>query len=141
MRPTLFLTILYVSDLGRSVAFYDSVFGWSKSVDVPVYAEYEVGSGSRLGLMLKENAARFLEPKVAAAVASDTEPRAEIYLQFDNVSEIVGRLDHCGSRCASPLTPRDWGDDVAYYLDPDGYIVAVAQPSDQAASFSSKSLS
>jgi hypothetical protein len=27
----------------------------------------------------------------------------------------------------SPLAPRDWGDRAAYFMDHDGYVIAVAQ--------------
>ena len=27
----------------------------------------------------------------------------------------------------SPLAPRDWGDEAAYFADPDGVVIAVAR--------------
>jgi len=33
-----------------------------------------------------------------------------------------------GARVLSELEPRDWGDKVAYYADPEGNVLAVACP-------------
>jgi len=51
-QASLAIAILYVegaAEKGRS--FYDHVFSWTKTVDEPVYVEYEVGPGVRVGLM------------------------------------------------------------------------------------------
>ncbi len=32
-----------------------------------------------------------------------------------------------GARELSPLAPRDWGDEAAYFADPDGNVLAVAR--------------
>src|SRR5262245_59831607 len=39
------LTILAVDDLARAARFYEAAFGWRRHVDVPVYVEFETGSG------------------------------------------------------------------------------------------------
>ena len=38
------------------------------------------------------------------------------------------RLTARGARCLSPLAPRPWGDEAAYFEDPDGNVVVVARP-------------
>ncbi|MGC4116017.1 MAG: hypothetical protein QM765_15815 [Myxococcales bacterium] len=48
------LTILAVGDLARAQAFYREAFGWMQPVDIPVYAEFEVPGGMRLGLYQRE---------------------------------------------------------------------------------------
>jgi catechol 2,3-dioxygenase-like lactoylglutathione lyase family enzyme len=44
------LVILAVGDLPRALAFYRSAFGWRQLVDVPVYGEFELPGGMRLGV-------------------------------------------------------------------------------------------
>ncbi len=40
----------------------------------------------------------------------------------------IGRsLLAAGGRLLSALAPRPWGETVAYYADPDGNVIAVAQ--------------
>ena len=52
------LTILAVSDLARSRAFYDAAFAWTIQVEVPVYVEYRLREGVGVGLYAREGFAR-----------------------------------------------------------------------------------
>jgi predicted enzyme related to lactoylglutathione lyase len=122
------LTILYVADLGRATNFYDRAFRWPKTVDEPVYVEYGITGGARLGLMPQANTKGFLPPELAEKRPVDGCPRAEIYVTVDNFLECTERLHSLGAICTSEEQLRDWGDRVAYFLDRDGYVVAVAEP-------------
>lgn len=124
---TLALTILYVQDLPRATQFYDAAFGWPKSVEVPVYVEYRVNDGARLGLMPQGHSRHFLGEELGARVPMDGCPRAEVYLRVEDLDGAVARLEALGAVCTSPRAPRSWGDEAAYYLDHDGYVLAVAR--------------
>lgn len=65
----MFLTILYVTDLARARAFYDAAFGFRTTVDVPVYVEYRVNAGARLGLMHQGNTRHFLGDKLGTTAS------------------------------------------------------------------------
>lgn len=127
MQPEQSLTILFCSDLTASRRFFDTVFGWPKSVDVPVYVEYEVGPAYRIGLMPQGNTRHFLGEELGSRTFEDGCPRAEIYLSFSEVAPVLERLASEGARCVSELQDRDWGDRTAYFELPDGYILAVAE--------------
>ncbi|MCA8916931.1 MAG: VOC family protein [Planctomycetes bacterium] len=127
MSAELALTILYVADLQSSAAFYDAAFGFPKSVDVPEYVEYQVNAGACLGLMPQANTRHLLGPEMGSRTPTDGCPRGEVYLLVDDPDAAVQRLTAAGARCTSPLAARDWGDRAAYFLDPDGYVIAVAQ--------------
>jgi catechol 2,3-dioxygenase-like lactoylglutathione lyase family enzyme len=131
---TVLLTILYVRDLARARAFYDTLFGLESglemvvTVDVPVYREYCINPGARLGLMLQSNTRHFLGDELGGKQPTDGCPRGEIYLQLADLPAVIARLERSGATCTSPLAKRGWGDEAAYYLDPDGYVVVVARP-------------
>jgi catechol 2,3-dioxygenase-like lactoylglutathione lyase family enzyme len=118
------ITILYVADLGKSVAWYDAVFDWPKAVEVENYVEYGINPGCRIGLMTAASASRFMGSAPPAAAGS---AKAELYVRLDDLSLVLERLASVGAECTSPLSARDWGDEAAYFLDPDGYVVAVAR--------------
>lgn len=124
----MFLTILYVKDLKAAAAFYDAAFAWPKSVDVPVYVEYRISQGARLGLMPQGNTRHFLGEKLGAMQPSDGCPRGEIYVHVRNPKAAIASLERLGAKCTSPWAKRDWGDFAAYFLDLDGYVLAVAKP-------------
>lgn len=60
----MFLSILYVADLARARAFYDAAFGFRTMVQVPVYVEFRVNAGARLGLLPRGNTRYLSEPVV-----------------------------------------------------------------------------
>lgn len=123
------LTILAVADLPRSAAFYRAAFpSWKVQVEVPVYVEmaHEAG-GWRLGLYDREAYARNtgeLPPLPGGITAT------ELYLYTTDVETAARRLEEAGARLLSPRADRPWGDEAAYYADPDGNVVAVARPLD-----------
>jgi predicted enzyme related to lactoylglutathione lyase len=126
--PRHVLTILAVEDLARATAFYDAAFGWEVAVDVPVYREYALPGGMRLGLYRRDGFARNTGI-VPAATPPGAISGTEIYLRVEDLDAAVGRLRSAGARLLSPAAPRDWGDHVAYLADPDGNVLALARSS------------
>jgi catechol 2,3-dioxygenase-like lactoylglutathione lyase family enzyme len=125
---SLMLTILYVRDLEQAAGLYDRVFRWRKTVDAPVYVEFEVAPQARLGLMPQGHTGSFLGRDLGDRRFEDGCPRAEVYIRVSDALPVVARLEAEGLEALSPLQERDWGDRAAYFLDPDGYVLAIAEP-------------
>ena len=51
----------------------------------------------------------------------------EIYVRMDDARSAVERLRELGARELKQLEPKVWGHEAAYFADPDGNVVAVAQ--------------
>lgn len=130
-QTSLGIVILAVSDLDRAVAFYRSAFGWTADVDTPSYAEFGLANGMRVGLYQREGFARNVGELPHLIPAGLLAP-AELYLLPDDLEAVAMRLEAAGGRALSPLRRRDWGDEVAYYADPDGNVLALARPPDTA---------
>jgi predicted enzyme related to lactoylglutathione lyase len=121
------LTILAVSDLARAATFFERAFGWLRAVDVPVYVEFEIDGGMRLGVYQREAFARNTgEVPVQAPAAGIT--ATELYFHVEDIEAAIERLRAAGARELSPLAPRDWGDEAAYFGDPDGNVIVIARP-------------
>jgi len=123
------LTILAVDDLERSVAFYRRAFGWPTNVDVPVYVEFTLPGGQGLGLYVKERFAHNVGQVPTLATPAQI-GGTELYFRVDELDRTIERLDAAGAHCLSEAAPRDWGDEAAYYADPDGNVLVVARPLD-----------
>jgi len=121
------LTILAVDDLPRAVAFYEAAFGWPRIVNVPVYSEFALPDGMRFGVYQRDGFGRNTG-QVPARLAPKEIAGTELYLYPDDVHEAVRRLLAAGARELSELAPRDWGDEAAYFADPDGNVITVARP-------------
>ncbi len=121
------LTILAVEDLARAAAFYDAAFGWPRAVDVPVYVEYQLPGSMRLGLYDRRGFGRNV-----GALPHPTPPGAlaptELYFHADDVAVADAALVAAGASVLSPRAPRDWGDEAAYFGDPDGNVLVIARP-------------
>lgn len=128
-EPDHVLTILAVRDLERATAFYDASFGWPRRVDAPVYVEYELPGGRGLGIYERGGFARNTG-QLPSPVAEGEITGTELYLRCEDLEGTMRRLEASGARSLSELVPRDWGDDAAYYADPDGNVVVVARRSE-----------
>jgi catechol 2,3-dioxygenase-like lactoylglutathione lyase family enzyme len=122
------LVILAVDDVPRAVRFYRQAFGWAQVVDAGVYAELELPAGMRFGLYARAGFERNTAAPAAAGPGLGT-TSTELYLHVDDLDRAVAALAAAGARCLSPAAPRPWGDDAAYFADPDGNVVVVARVS------------
>lgn len=120
--------ILYVADQGRSTAFYASVLGISPRLDVPGMTEFDLPGGAVLGLMPEAGIRRLLGEALPDPASARGIPRAELYLLVEDAAPYHLRALDAGATQMSSLLSRDWGHAAAYSLDPDGHVLAFAQP-------------
>lgn len=125
VRPV--TTILAVRDLRRSVAFYRAAFGWPVRIEVPVLVEFELPGGTGLSLYQREGFARNTGTEPALPPAQGT-TGTELYLHCDELEALIERIRAAGGQVLTPLAPRSWGDEAAYFADPDGNVIAVGRP-------------
>ncbi len=121
------LTILAVRSLPRAAAFYRAAFGWPSPVEAPVYVEFTLPGDQRLGLYAQEGYTRVVG-RPPALVPEGRVGGTELYLHVDDLGAAVRQLEAAGATLLSPATPRDWGDTAAYFADPEGNVLVVAQP-------------
>lgn len=121
------IIILAVEDVERSVAFWQQAFGFVISVKVPVYVELEIPGGPRLGIYERSGFGKNIGQSPATPMPDRPQP-TELYFRCEDLDEAIARLERAGAPVLSSRRPRDWGDEAAYFSDPDGNVVVVAQP-------------
>ena len=121
------LFILYVRDQTRSREFYADVLGIQATLDVPGMTEFTLSGDSRLGLMPESGIRRLLGDRLPDPASAGGVPRSEVYLIVDDVATYHRRALAAGAVEVSTPALRDWGDVVAYSLDPDGHVLAFAE--------------
>ncbi len=117
--------MLAVSDVDRSYAFYREVFGWESHLEwAGEYTELVVSGEDRLGLYRRDGWAESAgaEP---AELDGHVSP-SYLYVRVDDLDAAVAKLEEVGARRLSPRQRRGWGDEAAYFADPDGNALAVA---------------
>lgn len=121
------LTILAVENLPLSSDFYGRGLGWTQVVDTPVYHEFILPAGMRLGLYERTAFGRNTGRVPVKGGPGSLTP-TELYLHVDRIDVAIEALIGVGARLLSPLAPRDWGDEAAYFADPDGNVIVLARP-------------
>jgi predicted enzyme related to lactoylglutathione lyase len=120
--------ILAVSDLARSLDFYERSFGWPRNerIDYRNYIELLPEDGGSLGLFEREGFAGLVGAEPAKPEEGQVAP-AYVYVRVHDLSASVDRLEAAGGKPLSPPADRSWGERAAWFADPDGNVVAVAE--------------
>ena len=126
--PELVLIVLAVRDLARMRDFYRTVLGWDAIVDGLVYVELR-SRAMRLGLYRDDAFGRNIggTPEPSPPIT-----RSEVYFHCADLDGAIASALASHARLLSPRAPRAWGDEAAYFADPEGNVVVLARPSDPA---------
>ncbi len=120
------LTILAVEDLAQHATFYETVLGIPPTVTTPVYVEFTLGT-QRIGVYQREGFGRNIGAAPALLPSGALAP-TELYFYADDLDAAMARLHVAGARQLSALAARPWGDRAAYFADPSGNVIVLAQP-------------
>jgi predicted enzyme related to lactoylglutathione lyase/uncharacterized protein YndB with AHSA1/START domain len=121
------MVILAVQDVERAAQFYESAFGWPRRTNVPVLVEFDLPSGSRLALYQREGFARNTG-RIPTPASPSATSGTELYLHCEDLDACIVRVVNAGGRPLAERGRRPWGDEAAYFADPDGNVVVVASP-------------
>lgn len=127
VAPKHVLTILAVRELVAAKSFYVSAFNWPVTVNAPAYIEFALPGGMRLGLYDREGFGRNTG-QVPEQIPSGQLAPTELYFYVEEMETAIRQLTQAGARALSPLQRRDWGDEAAYFADPDGNVLVLARP-------------
>ena len=119
--------IFAVDDLERSLASYERAFGWPRNqrIDYRNYVELHPPDGGTLGLYERDGFAGTVGAEPVTPPDDAVAP-AYLYVRVEDVRDTADRMADAGFRPLSPLKRREWGEDAAWFADPDGNVVAVA---------------
>jgi predicted enzyme related to lactoylglutathione lyase len=100
-------------------------------VDVPVYVEFNLPEGTRLGLYAATSFGLNTGRSVVPAAQAPLTTRTELYLFPEDLDGTIAAVAAAGGEPLSALAGRSWGDDAAYFADPDGNVIALARQSQE----------
>jgi lactoylglutathione lyase len=115
--------LLYVSDVTRSVEFYEAAFGLQRRFlhESGDYAEMETGP-TALGFVqadfMKSGGTPF-----RSASPGDLAPAFEVGLVTSHVEEAYARALEAGASGVATPHAKPWGQVVSYVRDLDGFLV------------------
>jgi lactoylglutathione lyase len=113
--------ILYVADLPRSIAFYRDVIGLPFRFEESGYAEFATET-SKFALYDRSQLKELIGRE-----AIEGGPAGEVAFLVEDVDAEAERLEKAGVRVLSGPVDRAWGQRTLHLLDPDGFVVELAQ--------------
>ena len=122
-------TILYVTDVEKTIAFYEKAFGFSKKFITPdtSYGELLVGettlSFASISLANSNFKDGFIESKL-----SNKPFGIEIGFTTKNVEETINSVLNAGGSILEKPKTKPWGQVVAYVRDIDGFLIEICTP-------------
>ena len=122
-------TILYVHDVGRSLAFYESAFGLSRRFlhESGMYGELETGD-TTLAFAAEVVAQSNFTDGFQPADPSLPPAASEVAFATPDVQGAFERALLAGAVAAATPKTKPWGQTVAYVRDPDGHLVELCTP-------------
>ncbi len=108
-------------------AFYREAFGWAQVVKGSVYVEFLMLNGQRLGLYHHEGFALNTGLSAELRAAGNTTSHVELYFHCEDIVAAAEKVATAGGRLLSKPALRDWGDEAAYYSDPEGNVLVLAR--------------
>ncbi|GAB7531649.1 VOC family protein [Pseudomonas sp. 3A(2025)] len=122
-------TIIYVTDVPASLAFFNAAFGLTTRFlhESGTYGELETGE-TALAFAADELAALNFPSGHISAHASDKPLGMEVGLVTDDVPAAHARALAAGATELSSPQTKPWGQTVAYVRCPDGTLVELCSP-------------
>jgi len=126
------LVLFAVDDVARAARFYAAAFAGRRPSMYRVSSPSSrrrataTGEATGLGLYVRGGFARSAGAPPIPAPQAGHVAASELYVVVHDLDAAIASLLAAGATPLSPRALRDWGDDVAYFRDPDGNVVAVA---------------
>lgn len=119
-------TILYVSDVTKSIEFYENAFGFERKFITPDndYGELNTGE-TTLSFASKELADSNLKSGFLESNLANQPFGIEVGLITDNVTETIEKALNAGATITEEPKQKPWGQTVAYIRDIDGFLIEI----------------
>jgi len=122
-------TILYVSDVTKSIEFYEVAFGFQRKFITPEndYGELMTGE-TTISFVSLDLANSNLKNGFIASKQADKPFGIELALVTDNVQKIIDKAIELGAIVTEQPIQKPWGQTVGYIRDIDGFLLEICTP-------------
>lgn len=122
-------TILYVTDVTKSLEFYENSFGFVRKFVTPEndYGELLTGE-TTIAFACKNLANSNLKKGFQESALSEKPFATELGFITDDVQQIVTIAQQNGAVVLEKPKQKPWGQTVAYIRDIDGFLIEICTP-------------
>lgn len=119
-------TILYVSDVTKSIEFYEKAFGFERKFIKPENDYAELLSGeTTISFVSKDLANSNLKNGFIESSQLDKPFGIELALVTENVQDTINKALQCGAIIEENPIEKPWGQTVGYIRDIDGFLLEI----------------
>ena len=124
-------TILYVTDVGKTIEFYEKAFGFKRKMITPDngYGELQTG-GTCIGFVSMEMGKSNFTKGLQKADQSRLPFGIELAFTTKTIEKDFQRALDAGAIQWEPLREKPWGQTVGYLLDNNGFLIEICTPMD-----------
>jgi uncharacterized glyoxalase superfamily protein PhnB len=121
--------ILYVSNVTKTIEFYESAFGFQRKFITPEndYGELLTGE-TTISFVSKELAYSNLKNGFMESSRLEKPFGIELALVTDNVQTIIDKATELGAIVTEHPIEKPWGQTVGYIRDIDGFLLEICTP-------------
>lgn len=117
-------TILYVSDVKKSIVFYEKAFGFERKFISPENDYGEIISGeTTISFASKELARTNLKDGFIESTLTEKPFAIELGFITDDVEQTIKHAENSGATIIELPKQKPWGQTVAYLRDIDGFLI------------------
>ncbi|RWX00414.1 VOC family protein [Flavobacterium cerinum] len=117
-------TILYVSDVEKSIEFYEKAFSFERKFISPENDYGEIISGeTTISFASKELARTNLKEGFIESRLTEKPFAIELGFITDNVEQTAKQAENSGATIIESPKQKPWGQTVAYIRDIDGFLI------------------
>jgi lactoylglutathione lyase len=122
-------TILYVSNVTKSIEFYEQSFGFNRKFITPEndYGELITGE-TTISFASKQLANSNLKNGFIESSPTEKPFGIELALVTDNVADIIEKAVKLGALLVEQPILKPWGQTVGYIRDIDGFLLEICTP-------------
>jgi len=127
--PTFAYTILYVTDVLKSIEFYEKAFSFDRKFITPEKDYAELLSGeTTIAFATIELAKSNLSAGFQAVNLNEKPFGIELGITTDNPKEIMNKVVQFGGFVYEELKMKPWGQEVGYVRDVNGFLIEICTP-------------
>jgi lactoylglutathione lyase len=119
---------LFVHNVEASMKFYQDVLGFQKTMTVPDAAPYVFGAVTSGGVEIFFNDVKAVAKENPALGSEKLGGTMTMYIEVDGIEEVLKAVEKSGARINMPLTTQFYGMREFGFVDPEGWMVTVAEP-------------
>jgi len=122
-------TILYVTDVEKSIRFYEAAFGFQRKFITPEadYGELITGD-TTLSFITKALGNANLKNGFVESRLSEKPFGVELGFATPDVEEVIKQVIQAGGTLLEEPKQKPWGQTIAYARDLDGFLIEICTP-------------